>query len=189
MPAVPIKNYLCRLSIICAGRLLCAKPVPPFIGLAINRARVAAEPNAPHAVMPSFARYALEDVSVDDVLDTGRPLPRSSLSFVRDFTEHWLTPEQHDYVVVGEDGEFAGILSLHRLRRTPRDRWEAVPIQALLHRKSPHAVPREPIDDVLERMADHAVTAVPVLDPETGKLLGEITSGDVFSLILDEGTH
>ena len=29
MPAVPIRNYLCRLSIICAGRLLCAKPVDP----------------------------------------------------------------------------------------------------------------------------------------------------------------
>ena len=91
-------------------------------------------------------------------------------------------------MIVGKDDEYAGVLSLHRLRRVPRDRWEDVPIRDLLRRRSPHAMPNEPIDDVLERMADHAVTAVPVLDPETGKLLGEITSSDVFAIILDEGT-
>ena len=171
------------LTIIMLGFLLL---VPPLIGLAVSRARVADDPHAPHDVVPSFARYALEDVSVGEVLDEGRPLPHSSLS-VQDFTEHWLTPEHHDYVIVGEDDEYAGVLSLHRLRRVPRDRWEDVPIRDLLRRRSPHAMPNEPIDDVLERMADHAVTAVPVLDPETGKLLGEITSSDVFAIILDEG--
>ena len=158
--------------------------VPPFIGLAINKAKVEPEPHGPRQVVPSFARYALDGINVEDVLDGGRPLPRSSLS-VQDFTEHWLTPERHDYVVAEEDGKLSGILSLHRLRRVPKARWDIMPIGRLLHHRTPQASPKEPIDDVLERMADHAITSIPVVDPETGLLLGEVTSHDVFSMIVD----
>ena len=105
--------------------------VPVIIGLAVGRARVGEEPHAPHDVVPSFARYTLEDVNVVDIMDEGRPLPRSSLS-VQDFAEHWLTPDQHHYVVAGEDGKLAGILSLHRLHGVSRDRWETTSIRGLL---------------------------------------------------------
>ena len=158
--------------------------VPPIIGLAISKAKVEPEPHGPHQVVPSFARYALDDINVEDVLDGGRPLPRSSLS-VQDFTEHWLTPEQHDYVVAEEEGKLGGILSLHRLHRVPKDKWATMPIRGLLHRNTPQAWPKEPIDDVLEGMADHGITSIPVVDPETGLLLGEVTSHDVFAMIVD----
>ena len=158
--------------------------VPPFIGLAMNRAKVGAEPRAPHNVVPSYARYALDDVVVGDVLNEGRPLPRSYLT-VEEFTEHWLTPEQHEYVVTDEEGKLEGVLSLHRLHRVPKFRWEHMRIRDLLHPKSPQASPNEPIDDVLERMAEHAITAIPVVDPETGVLLGEVTSREVFAVIVD----
>ena len=68
----------------------------------------------------------------------------------------------------------------------PETGGKRVSIGSRLRRQSVHAVPREPLDDALERMAGHAVTAVPVLDPETEKLLAEITSGDICSLIMDE---
>lgn len=98
---------------------------------------------------------------MDDVLDGDRPLPHASLS-VKDFTEQWLTPEQHHHVVVEETGELAGVPSLHRLQRVPRESWETTTISSLLHRRPPLASPHEPIDDVLERMADHRIPPSPL---------------------------
>ena len=87
-------------------------------------------------------------------------------------------------MVVEETGELAGVLSLHRLQRVPRDSRETTTISSLLHRRPPLASPHEPIDDVLERMADHRTTALPIVDPGSGQLLGEVTGRDVFALIL-----
>ena len=180
--AIP-QELFSLLTIIMLGFIFL---VPPFIGFAMNRARLEAEPHGPQKIVPSFARYALDDVNVEDVLNEGRPLPRSSLS-LEEFTEHCLIPEQHDYVVTDDKGKLEGILSLHRLHRVPKHRWEHMRIKDLIQPKTLQAEPKEPIDDVLERMAEHATTAIPVVDPETGGLLGEVTSREVFSIIVDAG--
>ena len=173
------KELFSLFTIIMLGFILV---VPQAISFTVKRARVGERPQVPNAVVPSFARYALDEFTVDDVLDPGRRFPPDTAT-VKNFTEQWVTPEQHDYVVADEDGHLAGVLSLRHLRRVPTDRWDTTPISTLVQRRFPRASPHEPIDDVLECMADHAPSVIPVVDPESGELAGEVTSRDVFALL------
>ena len=159
--------------------------VPSFMGASIRRAKVREKSVTPKSVPPSFARHALYDIDVKDILDENRQFPEGSLT-VNAFMEQWMTPDQQDYVVAEEEGQLAGILSLRPLRRLPRYRWEATPIANLLRRRVPQATPEEPLDDVLERMAEHNFSAIPVVELDSGKLLGAVTNQDVLGLLMEK---
>ena len=45
---------------------------PPLISFAINHARATSEPALPRSIPPSYARYAMDSVSVQDILDESR---------------------------------------------------------------------------------------------------------------------
>ena len=47
----------------------------------------------------------------------------------------------------------------------------------------PLASPDVPLDEVLESMAVHGVSIVPVVEPATRKVIGEITHHDVIALL------
>lgn len=49
-----------------------------------------------------FACYALDHAKVEDILGRSHQFPNACLS-VRDFTEQWMIPEQHNYVVVEKE--------------------------------------------------------------------------------------
>ncbi|MEW6034944.1 MAG: cation:proton antiporter [Chloroflexota bacterium] len=157
--------------------------VPPVIGMAIRRTRLEPAHTLPRYVFPSFARHALDNVKVQDILDKDREFAPASLS-LKDFTERWVVPERQDYVIVEEERELAGILSLRQLNLVPRDQWEKKQVGQLVQRHVPRAWPDEPLDDVLERMARHSLSVIPVVEPSTGELLGTITSRDALSLIV-----
>jgi CBS domain-containing protein len=92
-------------------------------------------------------------------------------------------PEQQHYVVVSEPHRLAGIISLPEIRHVPESRRKEMLLKNLVQPHPPVAWPHEHLDDVLERMADHNVSVIPVIDHETGELLGSVTSSDVLSLI------
>ena len=156
--------------------------IPSFMGAAIRRAKVGESSVTPKSVPPSFARHALDDINVKDILDENRQFPEGSLT-VSAFMEQWMTPDQQDYVVVEEGGQMAGILSLRRL---PRYKWESTTIASLLRRHVPQAAPEEPFDDVLERMAEHNLHAIPVVEPGSGEVLGNVSNQDVLGLLLGD---
>ena len=54
----------------------------------------------------------------------------------------------------------------------------------MLRRNIPQAWPDEPVDDVLQRMADHSLTVIPIMERESGKFLGTVTSDEVLNLAL-----
>ena len=134
-------------------------------------------------VPPSFVRFALDGVRVRDVLDTSRSHPEQSLT-VRDFTDNWLQPEQHDYVVE-DDGKFAGIVSVGMLRYLPYNEWEHTTLGSVTRRiEMPEASSDEFVEDVLQRMTDNATTVLPVTDSETGEFIGSISSHEVVEMIV-----
>lgn len=155
---------------------------PTAMSFAINRAKASDDPVMPEAATPSYARYALDTITVADILDTSRTYPDSDLS-VLSFTEQWIVPHQHDYVVIDE-GAVAGVASLTRLRFLPKRTWAKARVRALMRRRVPAAYPDETIDDVLERMTDHALSVIPVLDRKSGRFLGSVTSQDILGLIM-----
>ena len=137
---------------------------PPVINFAVNRARPTERSTLPESLPASLARFALDDITVDDILDRTRTYPDPALS-VRSFVDRWILPHQHDYVIV-KNGSLSGIVSLSMLRYLPKEKWSATKLDNVVRRKTPHAWPDELVEDVLQRMTENALTIIPVLDRE-----------------------
>jgi Na+:H+ antiporter len=162
--------------------------VPPVMGRAIDRAeRVAAgkTPRLPKFVVPSFARYALDNKTVQDILDQGRQFPSSAIT-IQKFVDLWASSDQADYVVTGEPKRLAGVVYLKDIRHISKERWGTVVLDELLELEPIVASPDELLDDVARRMADGNVTVVPVIDKATGELVGSITNSDVMASVIGE---
>ncbi len=165
--------------------------VPPVMGRAIDRAEHVAAgkpPKLPKFVVPSFARYALDNKTVQDVLDRGRQFPNSGIS-IQKFIDLWASSDQSDYVVTREPKRLAGIVYLKDIRHINKERWGTVIIDELLELEPIMASPDELLDDVIRRMADGNVTVVPVVDKETGELVGSVNSSDVMASVIGERKH
>ena len=156
--------------------------MPQIIGFAIGRSRVSDPAERPGVVPPAFARHALDGVIVRSVTDRARVYPSSALS-VQAFSDDWVVANQYDYLVVDE-GIPVGVVSLNRLRFLRKDSWANTPLSEVLRRNIPQAWIDEPVDDVLQRMADHSLTVIPVMERESGKFLGTVTSDEVMDLVL-----
>ena len=135
------------------------------------------------SIPPSLVRFGLEGIRVQDVLDTSRSHPQQSI-MVQAFVDNWLLTGQHDYVVVNE-GEFAGIVSVPRLRYLPHSDWGETTLGSVIRElEEPHATPDDYVEDVLQRMTDHSISVLPVNDAETGELIGSIASDEVVEMIV-----
>ena len=155
---------------------------PQAIDSAVSKTKDSEPQMPPQTVPPSFARHALADVMVRSVMDRTRTYPDPALS-VRSFANDWLVPHHQDYLVV-EEGAPVGVVSLTKLRFLRKGSWGDTPLSEVLRRNVPQAWPDEPIDDVLERMATHSLTIIPIMERESGKFLGTITSHDVLDLMV-----
>ena len=156
--------------------------MPPAIDFAVNKARKTHRAKPPRTVPLSFARRALEDITVNHILDRTRTYPNSALS-VRNFVDDWIVPNQQDYLVVDES-TVAGIMSVARLRLISMGDWESTPLGKILQTDTPHAQPNEPIEDVLKRMMDHSLSVIPVIEEDSDEFLGTVTSQDILDLVI-----
>lgn len=164
--------------------------MPPVISFAVGRAGRRQDPEARLDDIPrGIARFALDDITVDDILDRTRSHPSPATS-VRDFTERWTVPHQHDYVVA-ENGSLAGVVSLRTLRYLPKGTWARTPLSRVIRDQPPVARPDEHIEDALERMAENSITVLPVVERESEKFLGAVSSHDILELMVSEarGEH
>ena len=155
---------------------------PQAIDSAVSKTKDSEPQMPPQTVPPSFARHALAGVMVRSVMDPTRTYPDPALS-VRSFANDWLVPHHQDYLVV-EEGTPVGVVSLTKLRFLRKGSWGDTPLREVLRRNVPQAWPDEPIDDVLERMATHSLTIIPIMDRDSGKFLGTVTSHDVLDLMV-----
>ena len=160
--------------------------MPPAISYTVNRASRRVSPSTNLRNIPSgTVLFALDDVTVDDILDRTRRLPNVSVS-VREFTERWAIPQQYDYVVVDGDA-LAGIVSMGAFRYLPKSDWPSAMLGDMVRKETPVAYPDEPVEDVLQRMTEEGLSAIPVMDKETERVLGSVRVGDVVELMLSEG--
>lgn len=155
--------------------------MPPVISAAVGRATKTHRASAPNAVPPSFARHALDDITVNHILDRSHPYPGPQVS-LREFADNWTAPDQMDYLVV-ENDEVVGLVSLPRLRLTPEREWATTPLRQVVRTRFPNAAPEDHLEDALKRMTHHGTHIIPVRDRESGAFLGSITSEEVLGLI------
>ena len=155
---------------------------PMGIKFAIKRHKPSEVVTAEGHYPPSLVRFALDGIRVSDILDRSRRHPEHSLS-VKTFAETWLSPEQHDYVVV-DNGQLAGIVSLSMLRYLPRNEWDQTPLGRVLRQNTPRASSDEFIEDALQRMTESSLTVLPITDKDTDQFVGSITSHEVLEIVI-----
>ena len=156
--------------------------MPAVINFAVRRTVLPERPALPDSVTPSFARYALQEVQVRSVFDSTREYPGSGTS-VAEFMESWTVPDQHDYLVV-DGGEVAGTVSTTGLRSVRRRSRRAAALGDVLRANTLATFPDERVHDALERMTNAPQTVIAVLDGESGRFLGSLTSHDVIDLVV-----
>ena len=163
--------------------------VPPIIDLAIRKARDPKHVRLPSVVPSSLANFALDGVKVGEILDPSRSYPGPNIT-VRRFVDTWANSHQDDYVVAEKD-DFVGIVSLSKLRYLPRGEWHKVPLRNVLRHDPLVGHTNDFIEDVLQRMTERGITVTPVIDEESGKFLGTVTSHDVLEHMLSaaRGEH
>ena len=157
---------------------------PVGITAAVKRIKPAETSANPGDIPPSLYRFALEGIKVKDVLDRSRTHPNTSLT-VKTFTEQWLLPEQHDYVVV-DHGQLAGIVSISMLRYLPRSEWDTTTLTQTLRHNTPTATTEDYVEDALQTMIDNSITVLPVTDAETNQFIGSIASHEVLEMVVTE---
>ncbi|MDE2780572.1 MAG: cation:proton antiporter [Chloroflexota bacterium] len=158
--------------------------MPSIISFTASRAtRNRQSTPTPTDIPRGIVRFVLHDIIVEDILDSSRPYPSSSMS-VRDFTDIWATPQQHDYVVI-DDGSAAAIVSIGMFRYLPEDAWTSTPLSHLMRTEPPVAWPDEHVEDVLQRMAENHLTTLPVVDRVSEEFMGALTSRDILELVLN----
>ena len=173
------KGIFSLLVLLMFGYIL----LTPFgISFALRRLERSEAVTPPGQIPPSLDRFALEGIRVRDILDRSRSYPEKSIT-VKAFAEHWLVPEQHDYVVV-EEGKFAGIVSLGMLRYLARSDWDRTPLSRVMRQSTPYAYSDDLVEDALQRMTESALTVVPVADRETRKFVGSISSHEVLEMVV-----
>ena len=111
---------------------------PPIISFAVTRAKPSEDAVLPTTLPASLSRFALDEVKVGDIVDRTRMLPDASMS-VRSFVDAWVVPHQQDYVVIADDGNLAGIVSLGMLRYLPKEAWSQTPLRQVLRHNAPRA--------------------------------------------------
>ncbi len=160
--------------------------MPPAIDFAITKAKKTHRPKLPDSVPLSFARHAMQDITVNHVIDRTRTYPNSALS-AKNFVDYWAVPNQQDYLVVDKDN-VEGVVSLPRLKAMPLKLRTDTQIGNVLRTNLPQAHLDEPIEDVLKRMTNHSLSVIPVADRDSGKFLGSITSENILQLavLMDE---
>ncbi len=157
---------------------------PVGITAAIQRIKPAQTSANPEDIPPSLYRFALEGIKVKDVLDRSRTHPNTSLT-VKTFTEQWLLPEQHDYVVV-DQGQLVGIVSISMLRYLPRSEWDTTTLTQTLRHNTPTVTTEDYVEDALQTMIDNSITVLPVTEAETDQFIGSIASHEVLEMVVTE---
>ena len=159
--------------------------MPPVISFAVNQASRREDLPAELSDIPhGIVHFALDNITVDDILDRSRRHPDPSVS-VRDFTDRWTMPNQHDYVVI-EKGSLVGIVSLSTFRYLPKAFWTGTSLKDMLRRQTPLAWPDEHIEDVLQRMTETSLSIIPVVERETEKFIGAVTREKIVELMMNE---
>ena len=173
------KGVFSLLVLVMFGYILLT---PMGISFAIGRLKHS-ETVIPRGQMPpSLDRFALEGITIKDILDHSRNYPEQSLT-VKAFVDSWILPHQNDYVVV-DKGNFAGIVSLSMLRYLPRSEWRRTDLGRVLRRHTPNANSEELVEDALQRMTENSLTVIPVLDKKTGEFIGTVTSHEILELVM-----
>jgi Zn-dependent protease/CBS domain-containing protein len=138
-----------------------------FIGWFLNNA-------AESSYRQVLLRDRLVGVTAGDVMAQECPTVSGDLLLDRLVNDHILNTGRRYFFVI-QDRELQDLVTLHNVKKTPRDRWNEVTVQQIMTSVDAlfWARPDEDMWVLLQRMDEADVNQVPVMD--NGRLMGMIT--------------
>ncbi len=124
----------------------------------------------------------LKGHKVREVLESDYPHVLKQLS-LDVFVESVVLPSSKRCFVVMEGDTFIGLVTMHRLREIPRNKWETTRVADIMIPSEKLVTVRmdEDMTEVLEKMGRADINQVPVL--EDGKLLGMVTRANIIAFL------
>ncbi len=130
----------------------------------------------------SALREILERLFVKDVMRASGPLlsPETSVSTV--INEHVLKTGERTFYV-SDEGRFLGLVTLHELKRVPREDWGVLTLRDILvpPEALAHLSPSDSLVQAFEKLDEHAVNQLPVMEQDG--LLGVLNREDLLRLV------
>lgn len=129
---------------------------------------------------------ALKDVlrgyTVQDVVTTDCPHVEPDMMLAAVVDQKVLPSGRRCFPVVS-DGALRGLLTLHRIKEVPRDRWAMTRVaDVMIDRDALKTVrPTDPLSEVLERMANADINQFPVMDD--GRFVGVVARDSLLKFI------
>ncbi|ACB75825.1 Chloride channel core [Opitutus terrae PB90-1] len=139
--------------------------------------RKAAE--TPSAVMPMG--------KVRDLLKTKPPVVSSTARFA-EIARLFLSVRVNNIYVVGEDQRFFGVVSLHDIKPYLGDPDLASLVIAndIMREEFPRIGPDQSLSEALGAFLGHPIERVPVIDPESSRLLGSLSKTDLLLALVEK---
>jgi Zn-dependent protease len=127
-------------------------------------------------------RRALKGVTAGDVMIHECLQVPGRLS-VAELVEHHLLRDGYRCALIVDDGRFRGLLTLHEIKKVPRQEWEFTSLQAVMvpEETLTKVSPDTPVNQVLQVMIEGNIGQVPVV--EGGKLLGVVGRDRLLALV------
>jgi CIC family chloride channel protein len=120
-------------------------------------------------------------VRVANVLEPTAPVTRDTT--LNDILDRVGNDINSDIAVVDENGQIVGIITMADLARVARDQHEIgnLVVAADLAVATEVAMPQDSLLSAIQKFQNRGVNALPVLDPETGRLLGVVSRSNILS--------
>jgi Zn-dependent protease/CBS domain-containing protein len=127
-------------------------------------------------------RNALQGITAGDLMIRDCLEVPGSLS-IAELVEHHLLRSGARCVMVTDSERFRGILTLHEIKKVPREEWESTSLQAAMVPAEAMVTvgPATPVNQVLQAMIEGNFGQVPVV--EGGRLLGVVRRDSLLALV------
>ncbi len=124
----------------------------------------------------------LEGVKVSDIMTRDLITVNDSITLDRLVDDYFLKHRFNSYPVVS-DGELLGMVSIHDVKKIPREEWREVTVSRVLNSRVIEFCvnPGDDATDAMTRMVKNGLGRLPVLD--NGKLAGIVSHRDIMLII------
>ncbi|MDB6139760.1 MAG: Zinc metalloprotease [Verrucomicrobiaceae bacterium] len=125
----------------------------------------------------------VHDLRVSDAMMTSFQVLQPH-AVLREAVEMMLAGSQHDFPVLSESGGIIGILTRQRLIGALSDHGPGHPVEDLIEPCEGYVEPRIALDVAMDHLRGGPCSALPVMDPVSGKLVGLLTAENIGEALL-----
>jgi chloride channel protein, CIC family len=124
--------------------------------------------------VPLMTKIPVETAMVTDVVSVNENDP------VTKANQLMIDGKFNGLPVVSAEGEIVGFIAVNDALRVPKEQSTSTPAKDVMTQNVISIGPKESLYEALRKMTTNSISRLPVIDPESGKLLGIVTLTDIF---------